>query len=105
MRGYEVTCPIETRLAALRIKLLQPIPYRDVRTQDQHHVRKACVRSVGNFVQNAPRTEHSHHRGLPSASGHLARVAEEACVTIREFVFARLFTRNRDSLPEVRPRL
>ncbi len=62
--GHEIARAIETAVAEPRVNFLEAAADRDIRTDDEDDVRVARVGSIVDLVQDAPRREQAHHRGL-----------------------------------------
>src|SRR5216684_5694733 len=101
MFGYQVACPIETRLAVLRMEFAEAVADCHVRADDQYRVREAAVAVVVDLIQDAPCREHPHDGRLASTGSHLAGIALERLDALLFGVGARLVERHLDSLPEV----
>ena len=101
MLGNQVALPVEARLAVLGMEFAEAISDRHVRANDQHRVGEATVAPVVDLVQDAPRRQHPHHGGLPTASRHLAGIAPERLEALLLALVARFVERDLDSLAKV----
>src|SRR5262249_22818408 len=105
MGGHKIASTIETRLPAFGIELAKTVTDRDIRTDNEHHVRKPAIALVVNLVEDAPGCQHAHDSRLAGAGRHLTASANEAGVTVRFAVIAGLIARNGDTLQKVGPSL
>src|SRR5207244_12465167 len=71
MRCDEVARPVEARLAPMWVELLEPVANRDIGTEDEHNVGEPFVAAIRDLVEDAPRRERGHDRGLAAARRHL----------------------------------
>jgi len=77
---------------------------RHVRANDEYPVGELLVSRMVEFVQNAPRGQHSHHGRFPGPRGHFASVSKEPGEPFGLAGFVGLVSGNRNALPQVGPR-
>ena len=77
------------------VELLEPVANRDIGTEDEHNVGEPFVAAIRDLVEDAPRRERGHDRGLAAARRHLGSIADER---------AGFVVWNGESLAKIRPR-